>query len=264
MISGAKGYGASHRRCGYVHVLIAIGVAMLAATSKHTSVRVCELRTGERPRMPGPDRLDWLRRRRGFAAGLAVGLVVALVAIWLLISGRPSVEHRQAAAGSPGSLGASDVPSPDTGTSSGSPQPDASSLVSAVATPSIPQHGAIGLGGWKLTLPVDGSGNLSGTAKQLSMAAVTAPWLVRNPDGSLTFWAPATGAKTANSEHSRTELVSTDDWSFGTGVHTLSAVLSVDQVPSSNPDGCVGRFQGGSATKSSPFVMLRWRGGHTR
>ena len=152
------------------------------------------------------------------------------------------------------------MPSPDTGASSASPEPDASSPVTTVAVPSIPQ-GVVGLSGWKLTLPVDGSGNLSGTAKQLSTAAVTAPWLTRNPDGSLTFWAPATGAKTANSEHSRTELVSTDDWSFGTGVHTLSAVLSVDQVPSSNPDVCVGQIHGGGAIKSIPFVMLHWRGG---
>jgi hypothetical protein len=123
--------------------------------------------------------------------------------------------------------------------------------------------GQVSLDGWKLTLPVDKDGNLSGKAKELQTAAVDAPWLVRNPDGSLTFWAPSAGATTSNSEHSRTELVSADDFTFGgSGVHTLSALLSIGQVPTTDPDITIGQIHGGGAIKSIPFVMLHWRDGN--
>jgi hypothetical protein len=122
--------------------------------------------------------------------------------------------------------------------------------------------GSIQLNGWKLTLPVNSRGALSGTATQLDAAAVTEPWLIRNRDGSMTFWAPAQGAKTASSEHARTELVSTRDWMFGTdGVHRLTATLAVSQVPQADPDICVGQVHGGGSIKSIPFVMLHYRDG---
>ncbi|MFG2845900.1 polysaccharide lyase family 7 protein [Kitasatospora sp. NPDC048296] len=115
---------------------------------------------------------------------------------------------------------------------------------------------------WKLTLPVNQVGAPSGTAVELPVAAPTAPWLSRAADGSLTFWAPVAGARTANSEHARTELVSTRDFSFGSAVHMLSALLSVAQAPSETNDVCVGQVHGGGPIRSVAFVMLHWRDGN--
>jgi hypothetical protein len=120
----------------------------------------------------------------------------------------------------------------------------------------------VSLSGWKLTLPVSSSGSLSGRAEQLSAAAITVPWLTRNADGSLAFWSPATGATTANSQHARTELVSTRDFPFGSSKRTLSARVAVTQVPTGVPDICLGQIHGGGSINSVPFVMLHWRDGN--
>jgi alginate lyase len=190
-----------------------------------------------------------LYARRGFVTGLAVGLAVPLVAGAILFGGSPGGHHR--AVGATSSLGSEPGPG-----ASGTPLTTVAASAPAVAGP-------IPLDGWKLTLPVNSKGALSGTAKQLTAAAITAPWLTRNADGSLTFWAPAQGAKTANSLHARTELVSTRDWTFGSGgAHTLSATLAVSQVPQSDPDICIGQLHGGGKLKSIPFVMLHYRDGN--
>lgn len=142
------------------------------------------------------------------------------------------------------------------------PDPNTSAWASQVPVAAVPA-GPVSLAGWRLTLPVDGAGNLSGKAKQLGTAAVTPPWLVSNPDGSMSFWAPAAGATTSHSEHARTELVANSDFTLGqSGVHTLSALLSVTQVPTSARDICVGQIHGGGSINSIPFVMLHWRDGN--
>jgi hypothetical protein len=207
--------------------------------------------------------------RRGFLAGIAVGLAATLTVVGLVMSGSfggskqaatgavSSPSAQPAGAGSPTDISSSD----STGDDETQPSSSAGPLTSVA--PSAPAvSGPIALAGWKLTLPVDSAGSLSGTAKQLSTAAVTEPWLTSNADGSLTFWAPSSGATTANSQHARTELVSTNDWMFGSGVHTLSATVSVSQVPQSNPDICVGQVHGGGSIKSIPFVMLHYRDGN--
>jgi hypothetical protein len=139
--------------------------------------------------------------------------------------------------------------------------PSASTTDGAGVAPPVATGGPVSLSGWKLTLPVSASGSLSGNAKQLNAAAVTAPWLTRDPDGSLHFWAPATGATTPNSRHARTELVSADEFSFGTAGHTLGAQVAVTQVPTGDPDVCLGQIHGGGSLNSVPFVMLHWRAG---
>jgi hypothetical protein len=119
--------------------------------------------------------------------------------------------------------------------------------------------GVIDLQGWKLTLPVVGK---SGTAAIIDPAAVTEPWLTESPDGSLTFWAPATGATTKNSDHPRTELVSRDTFSAAaSGPHTLTASVSVSQVPADSKDIIIGRIHGADDIRSVPFVMLHYRDG---
>ena len=204
--------------------------------------------------MTGIDRIR-LRDRRSFLLGAAAGVAVPLVGLglWEATSGSSHPHASGAPSPASGATGSATAPSAPPGV------PTASSAASAPPLPVA--AGPVSLDGWMLTLPVDKHGNLSGKAKQLQQAAVTAPWLVSNSDGSLSFWAPAAGASTSNSEHSRTELVSTNDFTFGSGVHTLSALVSVTQVPTSDPDICLGQVHGGGAIKSIPFVMLHWRNG---
>jgi Alginate lyase len=136
-------------------------------------------------------------------------------------------------------------------------------LVLGVFRPQPPAGGgAIDLQGWKLTLPVQGK---SGNAAIVDPAAVTDPWLTAGPDGSLTFWAPAEGATTKNSEHPRTELNSLTHFPAGTsGEHTLTASLAVSQVPADSKDIIVGQIHGADDISSVPYVMLHYRDGEIR
>ncbi|GAA0903009.1 polysaccharide lyase family 7 protein [Pseudonocardia zijingensis] len=126
--------------------------------------------------------------------------------------------------------------------------------------PSAP--GPVALQGWKLTLPVEGD---DGDAESVDPAAPTDPWLTTGPDGGLTFWAPASGATTKNSDHPRTELISTQDFTAGEdGPHTLAASLAVTQVPSDTKDIIIGQIHGSDDIKSVPYVMLHYRDGEIR
>jgi len=121
---------------------------------------------------------------------------------------------------------------------------------------------SIDLEGWKLTLPTEGK---SGNAASVDPAALTEPWLTAGPDGSLSFWAPAEGATTKNSDHPRTELNSLTNFSSGTdGEHTLTASLAVNQVPEDTKDIIVGQIHGADDISSVPYVMLHYRDGEVR
>jgi Alginate lyase len=134
-------------------------------------------------------------------------------------------------------------------------------LVLAVLRPQG-SAGAIDLQGWKLTLPVEGK---SGNAAIIEPAAVTEPWLTEGADGSLTFWAPAAGATTKNSDHPRTELNSLTNFSAATsGPHTLTASVAVSQVPADSKDIILGQIHGADDISSVPFVMLHYRDGEIR
>jgi hypothetical protein len=207
-------------------------------------------------------------RRRLFVIAASLGLAGVLVAVGVLVTG--SSHGKNAGQGSPNPVGGTtntdaigSGAAGSTATASGGADASATATTAASSGASVTGSavGAVSLSGWKLTLPVSSSGALSGNARQLSTAAVTAPWLTRNADGSLSFWAPATGATTPNSQHARTELVSTNDFQFGSGAHTLSARVAVTQVPSSDPDICLGQIHGGGSINSVAFVMLHWRAG---
>jgi hypothetical protein len=73
--------------------------------------------------------------------------------------------------------------------------------------------------------------NDDGDATSIQPATTKAPWLTTAPDGGLEFWAPTTGATTANSEHPRTELQSLTYFKAGTAVHTLTASVTLTQLP---------------------------------
>ena len=129
------------------------------------------------------------------------------------------------------------------------------------ANAAITPKATVSISGWNLTLPVDSSGCQCGSAEQLSPAAITAPWLTRNSDGSLGFWAPTKGATTPNSAHPRTELVSTSSFSGGSSTtHTLNSTLSIQQLPSAN-DIIIGQIHGGGSSSSIPLLLLHYTSG---
>jgi hypothetical protein len=132
--------------------------------------------------------------------------------------------------------------------------------VSAAQGPASAASAAAGgsLTGWKLTLPVDSAGKQSGASTTVSPAKVTAPWLTRNADGSLAFFAPTKGAHTPNSPHPRTELVSTNDFTAGSGTHTMTATMVMQQLPSAQ-DIIIGQIHGGGPISSVPLLMLHYR-----
>jgi hypothetical protein len=125
-----------------------------------------------------------------------------------------------------------------------------------------PAPGTVNWEGWKLTLPVEGK---KGNAAIVEPAALTPPWLTANADGSLTFWAPAEGATTENSDHPRTELNSLNNFSAATsGPHTLKASLAVNQVPEDSQSIIIAQIHGADDISSVPYVMLHYRDGDLR
>ena len=119
----------------------------------------------------------------------------------------------------------------------------------------------VDLAGWKLTIPV---ANKKGTAAIIEPASSTAPWLTRNRNGSLTFFAPVEGATTANSEHARTELDSLTNFTAGEGTHSMKANLVVQQAPSDGSKIIIGQIHGADTISSVPYVMLQWEAGSVR
>jgi hypothetical protein len=107
-----------------------------------------------------------------------------------------------------------------------------------------------------------------GDAQIVNPAAVSPPWLTTDASGALVFWAPVRGVTTKNSEHARTELDNLDTFAAGSGGRTLSASLTVTQLPSAVPEVIVGQIHGakdGNTDISSvPFVLLYYASGTVR
>ena len=117
-----------------------------------------------------------------------------------------------------------------------------------------PQPGGLDLAGWKLSIPEE---NDNGDATSVDPAAVKSPWLTEGHDGGLEFWAPAAGVTTKNSQHPRTELQSLTTFPAGTAHHTLSASLTLLQLPHDGRGIIVGQIHGADDISSVPYVMLR-------
>ena len=134
---------------------------------------------------------------------------------------------------------------------------------SRTATPATPapppslaplSPNGIDLTGWKLSIP---EANDDGDAASITPAALKAPWLTPAPNGGLMFWAPTAGATTKNSDHPRTELQSLSYFQAGSGVHTLSASLTLLQLPKDGGGIILGQIHGADGISSVPYVMLR-------
>ena len=125
----------------------------------------------------------------------------------------------------------------------------------ALPSPPVPDTGGgVGLVGWKLSIP---EANDKGSATSIEPATTRAPWLSTGPDGGLMFWAPTAGATTENSEHPRTELQSLTTFPAGSGPHTLTASLTLLQLPLDGRGIIVGQIHGADDISSVPYVMLR-------
>jgi hypothetical protein len=122
----------------------------------------------------------------------------------------------------------------------------------ALPAPAPPAVAAM-LDGWQLTLPVAGT---KGDAQVVKPAGLAPPWLTASGD-DLVFWAPVNGVTTKTSEHARTELDRLENFAAATtGPHTLTASVTVGQVPTEVPAVIVGQIHGAADISSVPFVML--------
>jgi len=133
--------------------------------------------------------------------------------------------------------------------------------VPALALPTPPDDASVDLAGWKLTLPL---ASKKGTAASVEPADSSPPWLTRQSNGVLAFWAPVVGARTPNSQHPRTELVSLTNFKAGSGQHTLTASAAVAQAPADTHDIILGQIHGADDISSVPFVMLHYSAGTIR
>jgi hypothetical protein len=125
----------------------------------------------------------------------------------------------------------------------------------ALPSPQAPDAGGgVDLAGWKLSIP---EANDDGNATSIEPATTKAPWLSTAPDGGLMFWAPTDGATTENSEHPRTELQSLTNFPAGSGPHTLTASLTLLQLPLDGRGIIIGQIHGADDISSVPYVMLR-------
>ena len=71
-------------------------------------------------------------------------------------------------------------------------------------------------------------------------------------------WAPGEGATTKNSDHARTELNSLAPFASGTARHSLTATVTVNQVPTEVQDVIIAQIHGSDDISSVPYVMLHW------
>lgn len=98
---------------------------------------------------------------------------------------------------------------------------------------------SVGLGYWKLTLPVTKDGTVSGPGNAVEITAlegIAVPPYFNVTENSVSFRAPTDGATTKGSHYPRSELREMDgegdeyDWILSEGGH-LSATLQVDEIP---------------------------------
>jgi hypothetical protein len=147
-------------------------------------------------------------------------------------------------------------------------------LVSATAwalNPSQPPGSNFDLSHWYIQLPTSNGilTGLSGSVDSISttqlVAGATNAYFFTGPDGAMVFWAPVTGAHTANSSFPRSELrelisppAGASNW-FAYGTHILDAQCKILQLPSTNKV-IFGQIHGYSGA-ALPTVKLQYNNG---
>ncbi|SFD17872.1 polysaccharide lyase family 7 protein [Devosia psychrophila] len=139
--------------------------------------------------------------------------------------------------------------SPDSSATVAPPAPTV--LAPVTETPAVPDTTAAGidLSFWKVTLPVNGQGVLSGEGDAMEVTELDGfslpPYFVVD-DTSVTFMAPTNSARTGGSNYPRSELREMDgrgdeyEWTVEEGGH-LEATLRVNELPTTS-DGASGRI----------------------
>ena len=131
---------------------------------------------------------------------------------------------------------------------------------------SVAPSGNFDLSNWKLTLPVDASGSMSGTAVEVKSLTgyENSKYFYTGSDGAMVFYAPVEGATTSGSSYARSELremkgTEKAAWSLSTGGF-MSATLEVDAAP--NRDGAGGKIIVGQIHgQDDELVRLYWENG---
>ncbi|MGF9764124.1 polysaccharide lyase family 7 protein [Microvirga sp. 0TCS3.31] len=134
--------------------------------------------------------------------------------------------------------------------------------LNASAAPS----GNFNLSNWKITLPVDQGGSLSGTAIEVQNLSSykNSKYFYTGSDGAMVFYAPVNGATTKGSSYARSELREMSGsekaaWDLSKGGF-MSATLEVDAAP--NRDGIGGRLVVGQIHgQDDELVRLYWENG---
>ncbi|MBJ6124488.1 polysaccharide lyase family 7 protein [Microvirga splendida] len=132
--------------------------------------------------------------------------------------------------------------------------------------PSVAPGGNFDLSNWKITLPVDSSGGLSGNAMEVKNLSTyqNSKYFYTAADGAMTFVAPVDGATTSGSSYARSELremngTANAAWNLKTGGF-MSATLEVDAAPIR--DGMGGRIIVGQIHgQDDELVRLYWENG---
>src|SRR5688572_3447016 len=119
---------------------------------------------------------------------------------------------------------------------------------------------------WKLTIPVDSSGGISGSAVEITkLTGYESAYFYDAPDGAMVFTVAADGATTSGSKYPRSELREMKGsekaaWNLTEG-GTMTATLKIDQVPKTTTGSpgkiIVGQIHG----QDEELVRLYWDNG---
>lgn len=132
--------------------------------------------------------------------------------------------------------------------------------------PSVAPGGNFDLSNWKITLPVDANGGISGTAFEVKDLSTyqNSKYFYTAADGAMTFVAAVDGATTSGSSYARSELremngTANAAWNLQTGGF-MGATLEVDAAP--NREGMGGRIIVGQIHgQDDELVRLYWENG---
>lgn len=139
--------------------------------------------------------------------------------------------------------------------------------MSNLLNPKNPPGSNFALKYWELDLPVKSGSSVQiipGT--ELNSGYTSKYFFTDSTDGAMTFWCPANGATTPNTEYPRSELRETPsggDWKLYTGTHTLSATCEVVSLPTGIKGVYIGQIHGDSSGSNPQLVKLLWGGDNT-
>jgi len=108
--------------------------------------------------------------------------------------------------------------------------PAALAFLAGCSTPANSTHNTkFDLDKWRLQLPVNNDGKLSGAMRTISPARTFKPWFEATSD-QLKFVCPAVGATSPNSTSPRTELAESTKWFLEKG-GTMAATVKITRMP---------------------------------